>query len=594
MQTLLHTSFKFCGLYNLSHPSDKQVSVFKFRPITLLTTLIAGHITVSKAIAEPVITPPDAGVVLQNEKKNELEPNKPIEDNTLQLPNKPQPEKDQGEKMLVKGWQLRGNQLFPEPILQSVLASTVGLSLSVNEIRASIQRIDEYYQQQGYFARSLLPAQKIQDGIIQVVIIEGKLGKVEVNDQAGTYQHDRIKQTISSAQNDDKHLSLNDLQRGILLLNDLSGGSVSTTLKPGEQAGESDVNIKVNPKALLSGNLDYGNTGIRSVGQNQYGGTFNLNNPTNNGDYASLRMQGSSGNVYGRFTYALPIGYSGLMLGVQASGLDYSLNGAFQALEAQGSSWAGGIFASYPWLRGLKQNLNMTVGFDDRRYYNTSLQTVISNKEVQAGYIGLNGSLRDNFAGFNTLSAIMTAGTLDLSALTVDQQQNDATAKASGSYQKFLVKLSRLQNLTDDIRFFVGFNSQLATKNLDSSEKLSLGGPYGVRAYPINEALGDQGYVLNMELRYRAYNNIDVIGFIDQGGIDLHVTPWANSNPGVPGHYSLSGGGVGINWTVPNNFIIRGSMAQRIGNNPARTVAGYDSDGTLKTPHFWLTLSKSF
>ena len=154
--------------------------------------------------------------------------------------------------------------------------------------------------------------------------------------------------------------------------------------------------------------------------------------------------------------------------------------------------------------------------------------------------------------------------------------------------------MSRLQTLSENWRFFAGINSQLATKNLDSSEKFSLGGPYGVRAYPVNEALGDQGYIMNFELRYRVYSNVDLIGFVDHGGIDLHVNPWLNSNPGVPGFYTLSGGGIGLNWTVPGNFMIRGSMAQRIGLNPARSAAGYDSDGTLKTPHFWLTLSKSF
>jgi hemolysin activation/secretion protein len=49
-----------------------------------------------------------------------------------------------------------------------------------------------------------------------------------------------------------------------------------------------------------------------------------------------------------------------------------------------------------------------------------------------------------------------------------------------------------------------------------------LGGPNAVRAYPVNEALGDQGYLLNFELRFRVYTDVDVIGFIDHGGIVLH------------------------------------------------------------------------
>ena len=350
---------------------------------------------------------PDAGIILQNENKNPVEVPKPNNDGLLNLPSKTNIGTDTGPKIAVKAWQLTGNKLFTEDVLQKLLAETVGQTLNLSEIRANIQRIDEYYQQQGYFARSFLPPQKIHDGVIQVLIKEAKLAKIDVNDVAETYQDQRVKKTLENAQSDNNVLNINDLQRGILLLNDLTGGTVATTLKPGAQAGETDLDIKVNTKPLLSGNLDYGNTGIISVGENQYGGTVNLNNPTHNGDYATLRMQGTSGNVYGRLTYALPIGYSGLMLGVQASGLDYSLGGAFKVLEAQGSSWAGGIFASYPLLRSLTQNLNFTIGFDDRRYYNTSLQTVISDKEVQAGYLGINGDSRDYLfgGGANSLNA---------------------------------------------------------------------------------------------------------------------------------------------------------------------------------------------
>jgi hemolysin activation/secretion protein len=134
----------------------------------------------------------------------------------------------------------------------------------------------------------------------------------------------------------------------------------------------------------------------------------------------------------------------------------------------------------------------------------------------------------------------------------------------------------------------------MADKNLDSSEKFSLGGPNAVRAYPVNEALGDEGYLLNVELRYDAYQNIEVIGFIDHGGTVLHATPWTGSNIGAPNQYTLSGGGIGVNWKVPGNFMIKGVMAERIGNNPGQSANGYDSDGSHKAPRFWVSLSKYF
>ena len=43
---------------------------------------------------------------------------------------------------------------------------------------------------------------------------------------------------------------------------------------------------------------------------------------------------------------------------------------------------------------------------------------------------------------------------------------------------------------------------------LDSAENFSLGGLYGVRAYPSGEATGAQGQLVSMELRYLLNANL--------------------------------------------------------------------------------------
>lgn len=537
---------------------------------------------------------PEAGSILRN-----IRP-EPILPDSSQVPfeisEQPAPAGESDVRIQVKGWKISGAALISEAELLDFLKDYIGKDLSLAELRKITRDVAAYYQQRGFFARAVLPAQKIRDGIVEILVREAKLGKIEVDDPADTYRNDIPRQTMSAAQPTGEALRLADIQRGILLLNDLTGGTVSSTLKAGASAGESDLLLKIDPSKLISGSLDYSNTGVRSVGMNQFGGSLNLNNPFRLGDLASLRVQGGSGNVYGRVAYSLPVGYSGLRIGLAASALDYTLGEPFQSLDAQGSAWTGGTFATYPLIRGVNTNLYIASGFDDRHYYNTSLGSVVSDKEVQSGYIGLSGDHQDDwFGGAVTLfGATVVAGNLDLSGSSVDQAQNRATARAGGAYQKFALNLSRLQNLTDKLRMYAGVSGQLATKNLDSSEKFSLGGPFGVRAYPVNEALGDEGYLMNFELRYEVYEHVELVGFIDHGGITLHNDLWPNATEGVPNHYTLSGGGVGINWTVPGNFMIRGSIAQRIGSNPARSGDGNDSDGTYKTPHFWVSLSKSF
>ena len=73
---------------------------------------------------------------------------------------------------------------------------------------------------------------------------------------------------------------------------------------------------------------------------------------------------------------------------------------------------------------------------------------------------------------------------------------------------------------------------QLAFDNLDSSEKMELGGAYGVRAYPEGEAYGDQGYVATLEARAVAGpvdggcpGQLQLIAFVDVGEVDFAARP---------------------------------------------------------------------
>jgi hemolysin activation/secretion protein len=145
------------------------------------------------------------------------------------------------------------------------------------------------------------------------------------------------------------------------------------------------------------------------------------------------------------------------------------------------------------------------------------------------------------------------------------------------------------------LNLFVSVNGQVAFDNLDSSEKFILGGPYGVRAYPVGEAAGDTGGIFTSEIRYDfpqlwVLGIPELVGFYDLGWTELHVSPWANSGTayGNKNAYALSGAGFGLNLTKPGVYSIRAAWAVKIGDNPGRSLAGLDSDGKDDTNRCWL------
>ena len=135
----------------------------------------------------------------------------------------------------------------------------------------------------------------------------------------------------------------------------------------------------------------------------------------------------------------------------------------------------------------------------------------------------------------------------------------------------------------------------MAFNNLDSSEKISLGGPNGVRAFPSGEANGDSGYTVTGELRYDLPPllpklTLQLCGFYDYGSVTLHNKTWdgwQGTNPALPNDYSLSGAGIGILLRQTDLFAIKASWAWKLSDNPG-AMNGVDGNGKDDIGQLWL------
>jgi hemolysin activation/secretion protein len=191
--------------------------------------------------------------------------------------------------------------------------------------------------------------------------------------------------------------------------------------------------------------------------------------------------------------------------------------------------------------------------------------------------------------GLSTYSLIDSFGDIDIrtpAALT----QDAATARTNGSFNKLAFTAARLQNVTDRLSLYAGIYGQFASKNLDISEKMGLGGPYAVRAYPVGEAYGDEGYVANLEARYLLSNfsgklpgQMHLIGFVDGGSVTINRNPWTNAN----NHRNLSAAGVGLTWADYNNFTVKTYYGWKLGNEAATSAPD-------KSGRFWIQAIKYF
>ncbi len=512
----------------------------------------------------------------------------------------PSTEKE-GPRFHVSSFKISGVTAFPIDELQKLLSDLTTKDVSLGELQQALERLSQYYHQHGYFvARAYLPAQDIQDGIVAITVLEGTVNEIVVR-PAGELRLNKaiIENTMRAALPADAVVRAEPIERGLLLMYDLSGIEAHSTLSPGSEVGTSTLTLEVNEGPLLSGSVDADNFGNRYSGQNHLGGTVNVNNPSGIGDQLVLRAAAALDTSNARLSYQIPVGTSGLKLGVDYAATQYALCCEFAALDAKGHARELAGHASYPFARSRSFNLFGSLSYGHQRFFNSANSVTTSNSRLDSTTLALRGNSQDDFGegGMTDFSLSATDGQLNLDGVPADRAQDTATARTHGRYQKTNYALARQQRFGNALSLKGSVSGQFASKNLNSAEKFVLGGIYGVRAYPTGEASGDEGWLATGEIAYQFDSSVELSGFVDHGEVVVHKNVWPGANVGLPfikNRYSLSGAGVGLKWSRPDNYFLRGVLAFPIGENTGRDIHGNDADGKHASSRLWLQAIKQF
>ncbi|MEC5212943.1 hemolysin activation/secretion protein [Polaromonas sp. CG_9.5] len=493
-------------------------------------------------------------------------------------------------KIVVNSLQVTGAQTYSEAELVALTGFSPGSELSLADLRGMALKITERYRSAGYFvAQAYLPAQEIKNGAATIAVIEGQYGKIALRNQSNL--SDTLAQRQLDGINTGDTIAIAPLESRLLLLSDIPGVNVTSTLTPGASVGASDLIVDVTPGQRVTGSIDADNAGNRYTGEYRLGATVNLNNAAGLGDVASLRVLTSgSGLKYARASYQVQLGKA--TAGVAYSWLDYELGKEFSSLQANGTAKIASIYGSYPLIRSRNTNLYALLAFDHKTFQDRvdSTSTVVDRK-AQALMATLRGDHRDSLGrgGLTSYAVTGTAGNIDIQTPFM-RAFDAATAQSNGHYTKLGFSAMRLQSVTDSVSLYAGINGQIASKNLDSSEKMQLGGMNGVRAYPEGEAYADQGYLLTLEARMQLPKlseqmpgQLELVGFIDTGRVTLNKNPWTVGD----NRRTLSGAGIGLNWSAYNNFVVRTSYARKIGSGTATSAPD-------KSGRFWIQAVKYF
>jgi hemolysin activation/secretion protein len=523
--------------------------------------------------------------------------------NALPMPGATKPLEEKVEpkadvvKVVLKGFKFQGVTLVSEQELQAALAPWLGKSVTLEELQQLSEVIAEVYKKKGYLVQVTLPPQKIgEEGIVLFSVMEAKFGGVSVDaDKDSRMSADTLKGFVLSENKIGEYVSIDSIERSIYIMKEIPGIAVATQIEPGQKDGEANLKIKLENAPLITGRVETNNYGSRSTGQMQGLGFMAVNNPFGFGDQITTYGLLTAGSQYGQVGYSLPVASTAWRLGMNLSMMNYNTVDIFRG--SGGRSNTLGASLTYPLLRSQQGNMNFSLNYDQKSYLNmnTSLNSVSSSYVIRNVSSTLSGNRYDELwgGGVNNASATLTLGGINFN----DDNPSNYGVYTPTRFRKINLNLSRNQQIVADKTMLnVSFAAQLADENLDSAERFYLGGPNGVRAFPVAQGGGAQGASMTVELQQQFPNRIMGSVFIDAGRIKQYMRPydgWQGATH-APNEYNLFGAGVGAKWNY-DRVTLSGSMAWRLDSNPLYTYSGENVNNDKRhspgySPYVWFQL----
>ncbi len=567
--------------------------------IAVLSSFGAAHFAFAQPVAQ---LRPDAGQLLEQQRDRVPPPARPDRE---VMPHEEQPRPamrgSASLKVTVKQFHITGNRIYAEDQLLPILKDSVGKELDFEGLIEAANSVRAYYRANGYFlAQAYLPAQQIKDGVVEIAILEGRLGTVELKpDPASRLRPDFARGILDQHLKEGDPITETGLERPLLLLSDLPNVVVSSEIGPSTKAiGAADLRVNIKESGnIISGYADLDNAGNRFTGEWRTGVNVNANNLTGFGDQLSVRGTITNERMsFVRAAISAPAAYSGTRVGISFAQFSYSLQKDFAAIGAHGEGTVTSIYGLHPFIRTRNANLIGQFSYENKMLKDRIETTnSIEDRKIDSFKLGLVGDMRDRLFGgaLNSFSVTYTEGVLELNPVAVATADLGVTGlRTQGKFTKGNFDFRRLQLITENLNLLVALSGQLANKNLASAEKMSLGGASGVRAYPTGQGIGDQGFLFSTELRYNVpkfqifSGDVTFVGFYDAGRVRVNHSPLATSTSA--NFVGLSALGVGLSIGKDNDFLVKTTVAWRGENDTP------DADVVRREPRVWVQAIKWF
>jgi len=536
------------------------------------TFIVVVITAITFALSSPALSQVGSGEVLKQLERREIVPqiHEPAKVPLIQEQQKPPEEENAaGERIFVKAFKIEGATLIDEASLTAIVAPYQNKELTLAEITKAADAITAAYRQNGWLAAyAYIPEQEIKDGILEIRVIEGKIGEITVTGNQ-SYSENFIQKHLNRIKKDPSPRE-ETIERALLILNEYPSLNVKAQLRAGRDLGATDIIAEAKDSMPMSGSLSYDNFGSNITSKHRLNAAFNIGNLITSGDY--LMFRGLTGLdrldldklSFGRLEYLIPIDYNGTRLGVYYTNTLYEAGEQYAILNIHGKADMVGIYLTHPIVKKRTQSLDIRFGFDYKDVSDYMLDSLRSEDNIRAFNLGMTYDFRDNLQGRNILNLTYYQGVRDLFGGSGKNDPNTSRLNADGAFSKFAIDALRAQKLTRYNHLMLRASGQISGDSLFAAEQFYIGGVGTVRGFSPSARSGDSGYAVSAELHLspiypdtKIFNQdlgdtIKLVLFADHGGVYKN-----NVQPGENKDDYLTSLGTGMRFYYGRNFSFR-------------------------------------
>ncbi len=424
-------------------------------------------------------------------------------------------------RLVIQGATVYRNQQFFH-----LYKNFLGKQITLHHIYRIADAITKKYRNAGYIlTKAIVPPQEIYDGTVRLNIMEGYIDNVRV--QGRVVGPKKLLNAFRKRLMKSRPLHAKDLERYLLLIDDLAGVSVKSVLTPSKnQPGASDLTLILENKPFTA-HAGVDNRGTKFNGPFQFFAGVSENSLL--GFYEKAGVQGVITSnpeelYYFNVFYEAPVSNEGTTMNLSAAFSQSKPGSGLKIFNVEGESHTFSFSLNHPFIRSRGENLRGRLSYTHRNTETDILGTRDSEDRLRILKLGMVYDYTDRFHGINLISFNISQG-LNILDATEPGSLNLTRSQGRSDFTKISGKLQRLQQLAPSWMLLGSAAWQYSFEKLLASEEFGVGGVSFGRAFDPSEITGDQGLALGLELQ-RAFDvkmqflrSLQAYVFFDYGSV---------------------------------------------------------------------------